>query len=74
MVTLYVFIISARYRNSTGSKQHISFIKKKKKNDKRTTASERLLPCRATKEMKMEGNMHVETLKKHARHEGAGKK
>lgn len=31
MVTLYVFIISARDRNSTGSKQHISFIKKKEK-------------------------------------------
>lgn len=31
VVTLFVFIISARYRNSTGSKQHISFIKKKRK-------------------------------------------
>lgn len=60
MVTLYVFIISAEDRNSRGSKQHIPFIKKK--SDKRETASERLLLYRATKEIKMEGNMHTEKL------------
>lgn len=42
VVTLFVFIISARYRNSTGSKQHISFIKKKK--EKRQTHNSHRTP------------------------------